>query len=200
MSADLPEPAQRGELRVSESEREAVVARLNAAAAEGRLDFDELDARLGRALVATTHGELAPLTADLPSPAGAVDPAALMTLDGGAAGAAREGRWQVPARVCVRGGHGGASLDFSQAVCHLPEIALEVHGESGGVTVVVPDGWAVELGGTELGFSGLHDTTTPDRLPGAPLIRLTGTGGHAGVTIRHPTFLERRRLRRAASR
>jgi len=43
------------------------VERLRAAAADGRLDPDELDERLGRAYAARTLGELAPLTADLPA-------------------------------------------------------------------------------------------------------------------------------------
>ena len=46
-----------------------MVERLRSAAAEGRLDADELDKRLDAALAATTDRELEPLTADLPRPA-----------------------------------------------------------------------------------------------------------------------------------
>ncbi|MFJ8993969.1 DUF1707 domain-containing protein [Streptomyces sp. NPDC102279] len=195
MTADLPEPVHLGELRVSHADREAVVERLNEAAAEGRIDFTELDARLNQALTATTHADLAPVTADLP-PVAASDPGQPLVLKGGDLGAVRAGRWQAPARVSVYGGRGGAKLDFTQATCRLSEVEVEVHGEEAGVTVIIPDGWAVEIGGMELGFSGLKDTTTPDRLPGTPLIRLTGTGGSAGVVIRHPNGRERRKLRR----
>jgi hypothetical protein len=58
--------------RASDAEREQVADRLRAAAAEGRLDPDELEERLGAAYGARTAGELVPLTADLPAPAGAV--------------------------------------------------------------------------------------------------------------------------------
>jgi hypothetical protein len=52
--------------RASDADREAVAERLRAAAAEGRLDPDELDERLGAAYGARTFGELVPLTDDLP--------------------------------------------------------------------------------------------------------------------------------------
>jgi Domain of unknown function (DUF1707) len=64
------DPAQ----RASDSERESVADRLRTAAAEGRLDPDELDERVGQVYAARTHGELARLTADLPVPAPAPAP------------------------------------------------------------------------------------------------------------------------------
>lgn len=57
------------ELRVSDSDRDRVAERLRVAAGEGRLGADELEDRLERAFAARTEAELAPLTADLPSPA-----------------------------------------------------------------------------------------------------------------------------------
>jgi hypothetical protein len=53
--------------RASDAEREAVADRLRTAAADGRLDPDELDERLSAAYGARTTGELVPLTADLPT-------------------------------------------------------------------------------------------------------------------------------------
>src|SRR5258706_15211684 len=54
------------ELRASDAEREQVAEVLRRHAAEGRLDAEELDDRLGAAYAARTHGDLAVLTADLP--------------------------------------------------------------------------------------------------------------------------------------
>jgi hypothetical protein len=54
-------------LRAGNADREQVVAQLNKAFAEGRLDVRELDERVAAAYAAKTMGELAPLTADLPS-------------------------------------------------------------------------------------------------------------------------------------
>ncbi|WP_371101353.1 DUF1707 domain-containing protein [Streptomyces sp. PU_AKi4] len=198
MTSQPPEPSPRpvppGGLRASHDDREAVVERLRDAAAEGRIDFDELDARLEQALTSRTHAELAVLTADLPqvdSPASRPP----LVLKGGVYGASRgPGRWEVPGHVIAHGGVGGVKLDFTRVECRLTEVAVEAHGEIAGVTVVIPDGWAADTGGVDPGIGGLTDKTTPDRLPGTPLIRLTGTGGAGGVVVRHPNRRERRKL------
>jgi len=54
-------------LRASDADREQVLEFLKAAFVQGRLTIDELDARAGLALVSRTYGELAALTADIPS-------------------------------------------------------------------------------------------------------------------------------------
>jgi hypothetical protein len=53
-------------LRASDADRDAVTDRLRQAAGEGRLEPEELEQRVDRALRARTYGELAPLVADLP--------------------------------------------------------------------------------------------------------------------------------------
>jgi hypothetical protein len=55
-----------GSLRAGNVDRERVVAQLNTAFSEGRLDVAELDERVAAAYAAKTLGELVPLTADLP--------------------------------------------------------------------------------------------------------------------------------------
>ncbi|MQA95701.1 MAG: DUF1707 domain-containing protein [Streptosporangiales bacterium] len=199
MAAETPESARQGRVRASHADREAVVEQLREAAAEGRIDLDELDTRLDLALTAKTFADLAPLTADLP-PVAPPDPGRPLVIKGGMHGAERSGRWKVPARITVRGGMGGAKLDFTQTECHLPEVEVEVDGQMAGVTIVIPDGWAIEPGETDPGLGGLKNKTTPDRLPGTPLIRLSGTGGAAGVVIRHPNRWERRKERRRQER
>ena len=58
-----PEPS----LRASDAEREHHAELLREHAAQGRLTVDELDERLDRVFAARTHGELAPVVADLPA-------------------------------------------------------------------------------------------------------------------------------------
>lgn len=53
-------------MRVSDTDREATVDRLQAAHGEGMLALPELDARIAAAWQAATRGDLAKLTADLP--------------------------------------------------------------------------------------------------------------------------------------
>lgn len=56
-----------GLLRASHADREQVIDTLKTAFADGRLDKDELDARVGQALAAWTHAELAAATAGIPA-------------------------------------------------------------------------------------------------------------------------------------
>ena len=53
-------------LRASDTDRDEVLARLRANAAEGRLEPEELEQRVGAALGARTVGELEALIGDLP--------------------------------------------------------------------------------------------------------------------------------------
>ncbi|MFI9625167.1 DUF1707 domain-containing protein [Streptomyces sp. NPDC052042] len=180
-------------LRASDADREAVVEQLREAAAEGRLDLDELDTRLGLALSAKTCAELAPLTEDLvPVTVAAGEP---LVLNGGVHGASRSGRWKVPPSIRAHGGVGGVRIDFTLADCRWREIELDVHGDMGGVKIVVPQSWTVQTEELSLGLGGLRNKTTDDSAPGAPLLRLTGSCGMGGVTVRHPNFRERRKLR-----
>jgi hypothetical protein len=57
----------RGHLRASHADRGQVVEVLKATYVQGRLTKDELDTRVGQAFAARTYGELAVVTADLPS-------------------------------------------------------------------------------------------------------------------------------------
>jgi len=64
-----------GSLRASHADREHVIDTLKAAFADGRLDKDELDDRVGQTLAARTYAELAMVTADIPAgPASAQPP------------------------------------------------------------------------------------------------------------------------------
>ncbi|MGQ7751279.1 DUF1707 SHOCT-like domain-containing protein [Streptomyces sp. WC2508] len=180
-------------MRASDADREAVVEQLREAAAEGRIDMDELDTRLGQALSAKTYAELAPLTEDLvPIEVATGEP---LVLKGGVHGMIRAGVWKVPPVIRAQGGIGGVRIDFTRAECRLREISLEVRGEMGGVKIVVPEGWTVESDSLDRGIGGLKDKTTEERTPGAPTLRLSGSCGMGGVLVRHPNFRERRKLR-----
>jgi hypothetical protein len=53
-------------LRASDDDRRRIIAALEQHTAAGRLSLDEFSERVGLAYAATTHGELARLTRDLP--------------------------------------------------------------------------------------------------------------------------------------
>jgi Domain of unknown function (DUF1707)/Winged helix DNA-binding domain len=54
------------DVRIGDADRDAAAAALSDHFAQGRLTLDELDARLGAALAATTYGEIGQVTRDLP--------------------------------------------------------------------------------------------------------------------------------------
>ena len=63
-----PEPgaqAAAAGLRASRADRERVIDLLKAAFAQGRLDRNEFDVRIGQALASRTYGDLAAITADI---------------------------------------------------------------------------------------------------------------------------------------
>jgi hypothetical protein len=179
--------------RASDAEREAVVARLRHAAAEGRLTVDELDERIDAAYAAKTRAELEPLTADLPAasataaaPVGAGPPAragsslVLGILGGGD----RKGRWRVPPRMTVVNVMGGADLDLREAVLDAPEVEITVWSLLGGSTILVADDVQVELGGFALlGGNDLRLEGDPPP-PGAPVVRVQAWSLMGGTDVR----------------
>lgn len=66
---------QASRLRASDAERDAVAAELGEHLKDGRLQPDEFDERVGRAVNARTRGELDGLLSDLPRPVPAPPPA-----------------------------------------------------------------------------------------------------------------------------
>ena len=58
--------ARPGRMRASHADREQVVSALKTAFVQGRLAQEELDSRVGQALAARTHAELAVITDDIP--------------------------------------------------------------------------------------------------------------------------------------
>ena len=174
--------------RASDSEREATVAHLREAAAEGRLDVEELVDRIDAAYTATTRAELEPLTADLPEPNGAAYAAPaerratsfVLSIFGGSD---RAGRWRVAERVRVVNIFGGADLDLREATLAAPDVRLTVISVFGGSDVIVPEGINVELssfalfGGDQLKLGGAQ------AVPGAPTVHVRCVSVFGGTDV-----------------
>jgi hypothetical protein len=88
-----------GHMRAAHSDREHVVEALKVAFAQGRLDTDELDDRVGRAFASRTYAELAALTADIPASRTDAGPANAAQAGAGPAGA---GSTSTPARTLAK--------------------------------------------------------------------------------------------------
>jgi hypothetical protein len=191
--------------RASDSEREAIVGRLQAAGAEGRLTVEELAERIDSAYEAKTQAELEPLVADLPAttgpaPAPATPPARRMSsvILGILGGGDRRGRWRVPPRVSVINIMGGADLDLCDAVFEGPEVEITVWSLMGGSDIIVPEGVHVEMGGFALmGGNDLKLEGEPPG-PGAPVVRITAWSLMGGTDVKTRGARGRSRLHRAS--
>jgi hypothetical protein len=175
-------------IRASDTEREDVVRALSESAAIGRLTLDELEKRIEDALAATTRGELAELTADLPAHATAdhsparADVAApaqerrrkptrwVLSLMGGSA---KRGRWRLDRRMTTVTVMGGNDLDLRYAeIDARQDITIVSVAVMGGTDIYVPDSVDVEMGGFALmGGNDEKGSMRPPR-PGAPRIRI----------------------------
>lgn len=170
---------------VADGDREAAVARLRAACADGRLTLDELADRVGDAWAARTGAELAAVVADLPAPVPAPRPARRRVT--GVLGMARQrGRWRPAPTTTVVAVLGGAEVDLTEAVLDGCEVTVRAVAVLGGVEVVVPDGVTVELTGTAVLGTRSYQVRGPAPRPGAPHVEVRATAVLGGVTVRAP--------------
>jgi hypothetical protein len=166
------------QVRASDAEREAIVARLNAATGEGRLTLEEFGERAGRAYAARTHGDLDRLVEDLPvRPNATALPSATATptrvsqvIPIGAL--KRSGRWRLDRDTHLSTVIGAVKLDLRGVQISAAEIELRVETVLGSVKVWIPRGVRVEVDGdTVIGSRQVDEDDARDH-PNAPLLRL----------------------------
>ncbi|HET8755986.1 MAG TPA: DUF1707 domain-containing protein [Solirubrobacteraceae bacterium] len=181
----------RPELRVSDDDREATVARLRVAGGEGRLTLEELAERVELADAARTRGDLDALTADLPRAAAGEgerkDRGWIVAIMGGAE---RRGRWRPARSTIVVTVMGGAELDLREAEL-ADGVRITAITIMGGIGIAVPDGVSVEMGG--FAFMGTNGGPR-DRVPplrSAPTVSVRAFSLMGGVGV------ERKRSRHA---
>ncbi|MGP3950151.1 DUF1707 SHOCT-like domain-containing protein [Streptomyces sp. 7N604] len=188
------------ELRASDADRERVAEVLRDAVAEGRLDMEEFDERLGAAYKARTYAELEPLTRDLPAAGSAVPepapsgvPGAWAGRIGGRAsstagmafmsGFQRKGQWTVARRFTSFAFWGGGEIDLREARFEEREVVIRCFAIMGGINVIVPPGVEVDVRG--IGIMGGFDHTqagAPGE-PGAPRVVVSGFAFWGGVGV-----------------
>jgi Domain of unknown function (DUF1707)/Cell wall-active antibiotics response 4TMS YvqF len=178
------------DLRVSDADREAAVTHLRQAGGEGRLTFEELADRVGRADAARTRADLDALVADLPAAHPAAAPAEQKQRSWVVAvmgGAERKGRWHPARRTNVVTVMGGAAIDLRDARIDGPELEITAVTVMGGIEVIVPEGVEVEIGG----FALLGGNSAPPPSPvsqGAPVVRVRAYSLMGGIGVsRKPT-------------
>ena len=178
-------------VRASDAERDAAIARLRDAAGEGRLTFEELADRVQDAGTATTRGELAVLTADLPAPGTTAVAATTVAGANAVIGDVRvEGRWVVPARGRWRSVLGDVVLDLREATVPPGEVVVEARSVFGDLDVLVPEGVAVEVRARTL-LGDVRQKAGLDAPPGAPRVVLVGGTVLGDVRVRAQRLRER---------
>ncbi|MFJ4436846.1 DUF1707 domain-containing protein [Streptomyces sp. NPDC088923] len=212
-------PLARGELRASDADRERVAERLREAVAEGRLDMEEFDVRLGAAYAARTYGELVPLTRDLPESAtGAAPTTAPAPAPGGGrvgrvgaeatsrgafalfGGFARRGRWVIGRAFTAFAMWGGGEIDLREADFEDRETVIRCFTIWGGIGVVVPPELRVRVSGIGImgGFGGDQFFEGP---PDSPQVTVKGLALMGGVGVqRKERKGEKRRLKEERKR
>jgi hypothetical protein len=186
------------QLRIGDAERHQVAEILREAAGEGRLDLEELDARLEATFAARTYADLVPITLDLPAhplPATPARTAASSSLvvPGPAkeshlaimSGFDRRGVWTVPERLNVFCFWGGAELDLRQARFAAQECVITINAIMGGAQVVVPPHVNVQMEGTGImgGYSGPSGLVDANLDPSSPTVRIRGVAIMGGVNV-----------------
>lgn len=182
---------------VAHAARDRMVEILRDAAADGRLDTDELEERVERALTARTFADLAPLTEGLPVAAPAPPPA-LSSPVPSPAGAddvvrwhvagqrlRREGAWTVPPVVELGMMGGSARLDYT--VAQLPaggRSTLRISTAGGRLRLIVPPGVAVDLTGIAATGGRIRDHASRHTAPGTVTHVITVTGTMFGGSVR----------------
>src|SRR5487761_83666 len=156
----------------ADADREAIAEILRIGAGEGRIDFDELDERVGLAYGARTYGQLRVLVADLPVHP-AIEPEAL-SLRTTESKLSQSGRWAVPRRITAESTTGRVTIDFTQASCPHHEITVEAATWAGLIRLNLPDGWAARVHPSSSNTSHIRNEATPTAGPGAPTVLVIG--------------------------
>lgn len=204
ISPEPPVPSEQGPagesappLRASDDERHRVVELLGDQAAAGRITLAELEDRVGRAYAATTRGELAELTRDLPAPTQALDRSAEPASEVATAPRRKVRRWffaimggstwrgkrRLSGSVNTISIMGGDDIDLREAEIEGNELVINAVSIMGGASIYVPDTLEVELSGPAI--MGGNDERGSQRAarPGAPLIRIRSFALMGGVDV-----------------
>ncbi|QZY28524.1 DUF1707 SHOCT-like domain-containing protein [Nocardioides coralli] len=183
-------------MRISDADRHKVADLLRDAAAEGRLDLDELEERLEAAYAAKTYADLVPITIDLPGhPQQSAVPAvprdtvpATATWENSLSimgDCTRKGAWLVPPRHNAFALMGGVTLDLREATFAARETTIWANAVMAGIDIYVDARTHVIVEGVGImgAFDQGRDKVPPEVTADSPVVRVKGVALMAGVTV-----------------
>ncbi len=159
---------------------------------EGRLTLDEFSERVGLALQAKTRGDLEAVMTDLPLPAAGLVPepvvapprkkrrwhVAIMS------GHSTKGRWRISGKTNAVAVMGGCDMDLRRAEIDGPEVEITAFAFWGGIDILVPEGFDVDLQGFSfMGGRSLRLKDVPI-VPGSPRIVVRGFAVMGGIDVK----------------
>lgn len=184
----VPDP----NIRLSNTERETLIARLHAATEEGRLDLEEFAERSRQVYEAKTYAEVERLLADLPDegralavPSRSRNAAAVpdLAFDLKHGHAKRTGAWTVPKRVTAKLKHSGVKLDCREAEFSAGDIEVDVELVHSRVTLVLPPHASAVDDGVRIEHSFVRNSC--ESAAAGPRFHLTGSLRHSHVSVRY---------------
>lgn len=181
----MPDPKQPA-LIATPLARDQTIAALQEHFARNHLEMDAFERRVELCERARSQSELnqallglPPLEALVAADAGRVT----TTIQAMFASATRRGRFRVPTRLRVRAVLGNVELDLSEAELPAQEVVLEVGALFGSVTIIVPEGLAVDCEGNALFGSFDHVATSAASRRDARRLRIVGGARFGSVEI-----------------
>jgi Domain of unknown function (DUF1707) len=173
--------------RVSDVDRDHAVTMLREHVVAGRLTLDEFSERVGLALAARTRGDLGGAMGDLPTPLPAAERAGRRSrrrMVAVMSAARAKGRWKISGRSTAVAVLGGCDMDLRHAEIDGPEVVINALALWGGVQIVVPQGFDVEMVGFSfMGVRNLRLRNVPP-VPGSPRIRVRGVAIMGGIHVK----------------
>jgi class 3 adenylate cyclase len=174
--------------RMADADRDRTVTLLREHVVDGRITLDEFSDRVGVALQARTRGELEEVMANLPDLAIPIEETrrrkARRWFIGVMSGAGAQGRWRISGRTTAIAVMGGCDLDLRHAEIDGPEIIITAIAIMGGINIVVPEGFDVELNVIPfMGGRNLKLRNVP-LVPGSPRIVINGLAMMGGVDVK----------------
>ncbi|MEU6252028.1 DUF1707 domain-containing protein [Streptomyces sp. NPDC047043] len=175
------------ELRASHADRDRVVDVLTVAAGDGRLTAEELDERVEAALSARTLGELAVLTADLPTMAGGTAAEAKddVRIEQRGGSAWRGDGWVVPRRMEIESEWGDVTLDFTTAVLTHDTLVVDLDMRGGTLKLVTRPGVVVDTDSLVVEYAKVKSRAAGG--PGVPVelrVEIRGRMSFGRVVVR----------------
>ncbi|ANP53774.1 hypothetical protein J2Z21_007933 [Streptomyces griseochromogenes] len=169
MSAELMRTEEPSALRASDADRDRVVDVLTAAVGDGRLTTEEHEERMAAALSARTLGDLAPLTADLPSEAAGLAPVKdVVRIEQQSSSTTRGEGWSVPRRMEIRSTWGDVTLDFSRAEIGHDSLRIDLDLAGGTLRLITRPGVVVDSDSLVIDYGTTK--VRPAREPGTPVV------------------------------